>query len=193
MDPDGDVILVVASAHAIESFRIRVSSKVLSLASPVFSKLFSSHFREGLELRNSQGPTELLLDDDPEAMILLTGVLHYRRTVLKVQPSLELLCTVAELCDKYLCADAFRTHSDCWLRELYDSDITYRTRFEQARGHMASIATERLLVFASYFFERPLEFRKTSTRLALAITPAELQDPDMNSLYDRLPGDTKGA
>ena len=193
MDPGGDVILVVGAAEGKETFRVQVSSKILSLASPVFSNLFSPRFREGLELRNSPGPIELPLEDDPQAMILLSGVLHYRRTELELRPNLELLCTVADLCNKYQCADSISGHSDCWLQGLCENDVVYRTRFEQARSHMAGISTMRHLVFASYFLERPIEFRKTSTRLALAVTVVELQDPEMSALYDRLPGDMKGA
>lgn len=47
VDDDGDVDLLVGP----EETRLRVSSKVLTLASKVFSAMFSDRFKEGNALR----------------------------------------------------------------------------------------------------------------------------------------------
>lgn len=75
LDADGDVIL------AVEEQKFLVPSKILSLASPVFSKLLSPNFREGIELEKSKSscPTTISLhDDDPRAMKTILAILHYK-------------------------------------------------------------------------------------------------------------------
>jgi hypothetical protein len=47
IDPKGDVVLVVGTEDKVS---IRVSSKVLSIASKVFDRMFTGSFKEALEL-----------------------------------------------------------------------------------------------------------------------------------------------
>jgi hypothetical protein len=49
IDPDGDVLLQVGSSEP--KAHLLVSSKVLSLASPVFAVMLSPQFKEGISLR----------------------------------------------------------------------------------------------------------------------------------------------
>lgn len=53
IDPEGDIVLIVGQDD--NATDLRVSSKALSLASPVFGALFKPKFREGVEMR----PTHL--------------------------------------------------------------------------------------------------------------------------------------
>ena len=66
MDPEGDIILVLGDVG------LQVSSKVLSLASPVFKAMFGPHFAEGQGQASSTKIRRVKLhDDDVEAMKIL--------------------------------------------------------------------------------------------------------------------------
>lgn len=66
MDPEGDVLFVLGD------FEFRVSSKALSLASPVFKAMFGPNFAEGQGLALGKGIRRIEMhDDDPEAMNIL--------------------------------------------------------------------------------------------------------------------------
>ena len=82
-DSAGDLMLLVGPDKEL----IRTSSKVLSLASPVFASMLGTHFAEGQSLlekgsleNSAVSPTEVTLpDDDPEAMILFCDTIHYKK------------------------------------------------------------------------------------------------------------------
>ncbi|KAK4691001.1 hypothetical protein P7C71_g5911, partial [Lecanoromycetidae sp. Uapishka_2] len=62
--PKGDVIFVLSSSNSI--VHLRVSSRVLSLASPVFAAMFSPRW---YEVNESSSPRKIALpEDDPIAM-----------------------------------------------------------------------------------------------------------------------------
>ena len=69
IDPEGDVIFICGETE------LQVSSKVLSLASPVFNALFGPRFAEG-QLTPSKPIRIDLHDDDAESMRLMCAVLH---------------------------------------------------------------------------------------------------------------------
>ena len=93
IDPEGDAILVCGE------IKFQVSSKVLSLASPVFSALFSPRFAEG-QLPPSQPSRIELHDDDAESMRFMCAVLHHKSTCANAV-GLEGLERLAVLTDKY--------------------------------------------------------------------------------------------
>lgn len=75
-DPEGDLVLLVGS----EATPIRVSSRVLSLASPVFAAMLGPNFAEAQPLSDnvSREWTVSLPDDDLHAMQRLCRFLHSR-------------------------------------------------------------------------------------------------------------------
>ena len=87
VDLAGDLMLLVGPDKELI---IRASSKVLSLASPVFARMLCPHFAEGRSLskKGSLGKsavcsTEVTLpDDDPEAMVLFCDTVHGGRRSL---------------------------------------------------------------------------------------------------------------
>ena len=101
---------------------IRASSKVLSLASPVFARMLGPHFAEGQSLlekcslgNSAACPTEVTLpDDDPEAMILFCDTIHFTRYATR-DIAYPLLAKMASLSDKYDCSLALSSVSDIWL------------------------------------------------------------------------------
>ncbi|KAH6673377.1 hypothetical protein B0J14DRAFT_562842 [Halenospora varia] len=115
IDPDGDVLFVVGCDKL--TARLRVSSKVLSLASPVFAAMFSPRFKEGSSL-NSGCPYELPLpEDEPEAMTLLCNCLHFRTDHIPRSVEFSLLKALAILCDKYNVANAISAWNILWLQK----------------------------------------------------------------------------
>lgn len=117
-DPNGDVILLVGTGSPVS---IRVSSTILTLASPVFAAMLGSSFLEGrnLSTRGTE-PYELRLpDDDAETVILFCLVLHYQRKI-DDSISLSLFEKLALLCDKYDCANALSSWTKVWLHRFND-------------------------------------------------------------------------
>jgi len=77
IDPNGDTILEVSCPNGKTC--LHVSSKVLTLASPVFAKMFNSRFKEGLGNCSTSGKLPIPLpDDNAEAFIVLCNAIHYR-------------------------------------------------------------------------------------------------------------------
>lgn len=114
VDPHGDVFLLLGPS---ESLSLRVSSKALSLASPVFAALFSPRFSEGQPLSSSLEVRKVPLpEDDPDAMTQICYAIHFYRTVPRTLP-VPLLESVASLCDKYDLAIALAAWSELWLRD----------------------------------------------------------------------------
>ena len=118
VDPEGDLILAVGPDRT----PIRVSSKVLGLASPVFNKMLDSPFAEGrllskrASLRSSTVPPIQidLPEDDPEAMIMFCNTVHIKRQATP-DISLPLFERMASLSDKYDSSLALSSGSEVWL------------------------------------------------------------------------------
>lgn len=98
IDPDGDVIIAIGKSG------FQVSSKVLSLASPVFKALFGPNFAEGQFVIDNARLIELH-DDDPEALGIMCRLLHHQ-PVPPSPNSIEVLEKMAIIVDKYNCARA---------------------------------------------------------------------------------------
>lgn len=84
IDPDGDVYLCT------DKFKLLVSSKVLSVASPVFQKLFGPHFAEGSQVSSTRPGSVLLSEDNAEALVALCQILHYQFHKVEYDPPLNL-------------------------------------------------------------------------------------------------------
>lgn len=137
IDPDGDVLLAVGPSEDSHVLLL-VSSKVLSLASPVFRAMFGPYFKEGQALReekyvlsrpepipapltigcrNPAKPLQLPLpDDDLSGVTILCNYLHHRHLSLPKSPSLDLVVGVARVADKYDCTAILRPVVAAWMR-----------------------------------------------------------------------------
>ncbi|KXT02401.1 hypothetical protein AC578_7832 [Pseudocercospora eumusae] len=77
--PDGDVIFEVGDETRR---RLRVSSTILSMASPVFKTWLGPHFLEGQRSRDASNPVTIELPaDQPQAMSDMFNLLHFRRVL----------------------------------------------------------------------------------------------------------------
>ncbi|OIW32637.1 hypothetical protein CONLIGDRAFT_712920 [Coniochaeta ligniaria NRRL 30616] len=145
IDPDGDVCLRVRERgccclidHLEEvarlkdpnfeadddprSFSILVSSKVLSVASPVFKAMLCGNFKEGLELSQSKAlsvayPLELP-EDSAKSLYLLCKILHSNVADLPEQLDGCCLMFIARLADKFQCAPTLKYTGTLWLRDF---------------------------------------------------------------------------
>jgi len=114
VDPDGDHILLV------EANEILVSSKLLTLASPVFRRMLEGRFKEPGEPKESQftgSPFRLQLHETNfESMLLLCRLLHLQWVSQEV--SLESIKKLAELVDFYDCSRPFQFISPALIEPL---------------------------------------------------------------------------
>ncbi|KAJ5360748.1 hypothetical protein N7517_009939 [Penicillium concentricum] len=117
-DPDGDVIIVSEGESPDDTRRFLVSSKVLSLASPVFAKLFGPNFYEGTQMATCTCPELHLHDDDPAMMKEVPG----RDT--------ECIANLTIHGDKYDCVKALRPWVSTW---IHNFDVTPST---EEFGHL---------------------------------------------------------
>lgn len=120
-DPTGDIVLKLGSKD--EATLIRVHSKVLSLASPVFAAMLSPRFAEGKALeknkRTVDSPTTIdLPDDDPEAMSLICRILHFKEEAARrICYPVLIIRNLADICEKYDMSRALGPWSNIWMND----------------------------------------------------------------------------
>ncbi|KIW03324.1 uncharacterized protein PV09_05535 [Verruconis gallopava] len=101
-DRDGDVLLAVQpfQRNGSSLAQFQVSSKALSLGSPVFKAMFSGKFMENANSAAGLRAASLQ-DDDPEALMLLCNIAHLRFNMVPKKLSLDALFNLAVISDKY--------------------------------------------------------------------------------------------
>ncbi len=153
---------------------MRVSSRKVMLASPVFKAMLKHSFMEGTTLR-ATGKVEVPLpDDDPVAFALLMDIVH--DTKGRAAPVMDtlFLTKLAILVDKYRLQQYVATHSDEWVESL--------------RGEIPQTFTPELLhwLCISWVFRRPIEFNLV-TRIAERESLGGDLDTYSQALNDNLP------
>ena len=156
---DGDVVFMLA-----DEVTVRVSSVVLSYASPTFATMLGDKFEEGQDERSTSHPKRINLpDDDPEAMVSLCEMIHFRANhsdLLNGRPSPELsvrLLNLAILIDKYDCIDSLCLANDAILeRFVHCGPEAY-----------ASVEYTANLTAAAYLLRKQLYFALFTRRLVL--------------------------
>lgn len=119
IDPNGDVALLLTAD--LVPVRLIVSSKILSLASPVFAAMFSPHFREGRSL-SSTCLTEIPLPDDPPTAIrTIANILHFRHNLV-FAVGFDCIFNLALVADKYDLVHALGPWRQIWLDCLSSPD-----------------------------------------------------------------------
>ncbi|KAL6715639.1 hypothetical protein ACLMJK_006600 [Lecanora helva] len=130
-DPTGDLLLLVGPSVGLnpsQNGSIRVSSKVLSLASPVFATMMSPKFAEG----QNAGKNDWTIsppDDDPEAMSVICSVIHFVDVASEV--SFSILEKIATICDKYDFAKAIKGWSESALQPWKYTLGTDRNEYDE--------------------------------------------------------------
>ncbi|KAL4802464.1 hypothetical protein BDV18DRAFT_163867 [Aspergillus unguis] len=89
------------SEPALEPVRFQVSSKHLTLASPVFHNMLNNGWKEGMELREN-GTTEINTEGwDEEAFLLVLMIIHAKTDGVPLDRSPEQLAQIAVVVDYY--------------------------------------------------------------------------------------------
>lgn len=102
----------------ILSLHFLVSSKHMSLASPVFKSMLGPRFQEGSTLR-SKGKVEIPLPDDhPVAFGIVLDIIHCRLGKVPLKVDLDLLAHIAILVDKYQMVHVADVFIDIWTKAL---------------------------------------------------------------------------
>ena len=101
IDADGDLILILGAG------RLKVSSKILSLASNVFKAMFKQGFKEGNTMHNNIGALQYieLPDDDFHAITFMCRIIHHNPLRLS-KCSIDEITDLAIVADKYDCTAA---------------------------------------------------------------------------------------
>ncbi|EDP50765.1 conserved hypothetical protein [Aspergillus fumigatus A1163] len=139
-----------------DCFRIQVSAKHLTLASPIFKETLSGRWKEGLRLLK-EGSVEIPIRNwDLEAFLILMDILHCQTQNLPREICLELLAKIAVLADCYQCQTLVRFFAEIWIGHLRRK--TFPTIY--SRDSM-------LWVWVSWNFGQLFEFEK-STSIAIS-------------------------
>ncbi|KAH8889906.1 hypothetical protein GQ53DRAFT_184308 [Thozetella sp. PMI_491] len=93
---------------------IRLSSKHLTLASPVFKKMLQGPWSESAASSHTLHASEW----DVEALLILMNILHSRVRSVPRTISLEMLAKIAVLVDYYKCHEALELFVDLWIQNL---------------------------------------------------------------------------
>ncbi|KAJ6192209.1 hypothetical protein J3E72DRAFT_204462, partial [Bipolaris maydis] len=155
MDPVGQIILRLSGLCSEAKRDLRVSTNVLRLASPVFTKMLSTSFREGQRLISEELPVIELGDDEPDVMELILRVLHFQGNSTDHEMTSERLAQVALHCDKY---DLTRSLGP-WV-------ITW---FRNVSGISSDATAFGFQVLAAYMFGDRREFRDISRAAVLQL------------------------
>lgn len=125
IDASGDVIIELSSRTSTTKSHLLVSSKVLTLLSPVLGKIFEWEARartngeKGLTM-----PVIPLPDDDEQVFTIICRIAHHQMDNIPNTLTPKVLAKFAEICHKYDCVRSFTHSSFRWLQcdvEAYPS------------------------------------------------------------------------
>ena len=120
-DPDGDVVIKVPRKTECDDepaeIHMRVSSRHLSLASPVFKVLLNGKFQEACSFRDSGNVTISLPDDDPNVLETLFNIIHGRLRQVPPVYKRQWMCKLAVYVDKYELHEITSFFFKCWKNE----------------------------------------------------------------------------
>ncbi|KAI9040724.1 BTB/POZ domain-containing protein [Aspergillus affinis] len=164
-DPNGDVIFVVGEGMLEKERKFLVSSRVLSLASPVFAKLFSESFSEGIELKKGTCPELSLPEDDPQAMETIFRIAHFLKPEEVAPPMTEFPAKVAVHANKYDCMKVVAA----WLTKHL-----YHPRLRRRQDDLDAINFGHMLLSA-FLLQDPETFHALSALAQKSMTPGNLE------------------
>ncbi|KAK3652903.1 hypothetical protein LTR56_004851 [Elasticomyces elasticus] len=151
---DGDVILILRGRH------FRVSSGVLSLASPVFKTMLGPNFLEGQAPRSAGHPRQITLEDGFSLELLLALMHHFDLDRLRnldqglnAETPLDVAC-VAGAFDKYCCTPPLGMTVEALLRRsAQDAILTEKSPAGRFTIYAYSAASAYLIGSRSVFAE----------------------------------------
>ncbi|KAH1287596.1 hypothetical protein KXW56_001348 [Aspergillus fumigatus] len=105
--------------HSVSSLiGMRVSSRHLALASPVFMRMFNGNWHEAREIR-CEGIVVLIMDIwDVDITLILMNILHGYAPQVPRKVDLDTLAKIAVMVDYYQCRGAVEVFADIWVDGL---------------------------------------------------------------------------
>ena len=97
---------------------LRISSKVLRLASPVFVGMFSSYIQEKPDLLQCESPVRDLKDDDFQVTGITLDIHHGRSYIQRCDTSAVRLAQLAIHCSKYERIRALSPWVSPWCKDM---------------------------------------------------------------------------
>jgi hypothetical protein len=104
-------------AETPDTHHVRVSSKHMALASPVFKVMLGPNFREGVAL-HANGTVDIPLEDDYEAFIVLANIVHSKSWSVPLKVSHSTLVELTIIVDKYELRQVVHMFSTAWIAGL---------------------------------------------------------------------------
>lgn len=173
IDGDGDVVFELSSPKPADGkTHLLVSSKALSLVSPVLEKLFAwetpalqgkiSSASENLATlvpenrptRKSRTPLVIALpEDDTETFTLLCKITHHQMSGVPATLEPDSMAMFASMCHKYDCIKAVSHSSFRWLQAM------------AIENHNAGDLNK--LLFAAFVLDMPEAFERISAKILL--------------------------
>lgn len=180
-DEEGDMIFLLdtnSRSPKGQHHPLKVSSQVMSRASPVFQAMFNPRFT-GVADFSSTDPLEIHLeDDDCQATVWLCFGLHLQDLPEGRMP-LALLKRLAILVDKYDCARAMQPWSRSWLIDWSES-ISHTDYWALLwisyvlRDHQAFSKASEQLIYWEKVADLPFD-EKSDDTIGLSLLPSGLE------------------
>lgn len=118
-------------------------------------------------------PEVNLREDDPTAMGILLGVLHFRKSSEAISMDAQSLATLSIHCDKYDCFKALRPWVFAWFRNFQSRQSV------EDYGH---------LLLAAHFFRSTEHFSGMIKRAQLHLPPGFSAKWETSDILNMLPG-----
>ncbi|CAD6454377.1 333f7997-631a-4504-8fdd-147850c0ad40 [Sclerotinia trifoliorum] len=170
-DPDGDLLILLgpttppisqtgeSTLHERNSTwdydsRVLVSSKRMSLASPVFKIMLEGSFKESLELKTLGRLTLPLPEDDPVAMRILIDVIHGHSKYIPKVVHIHAFARFAILADYYQCSAVAEACVNLWKQKIVELSLWKRSETRLA-----------CWIFITWVFNLSVEFKDATARI----------------------------
>ncbi|KAF9889838.1 hypothetical protein FE257_006928 [Aspergillus nanangensis] len=141
-------------------YRIQVSAKHLTLASPVFRNTLRGGRKESVTLFQT-GSVEIHTTGwDIEAFVILLQLIHCQANDIVKEVSFELLAKITVIADYYECKEVVRLFLEVWIPNLPNIPTTY------CRDLM-------LWLWISWVFRLSIQFHK-ATSIAMSQSPGRI-------------------
>lgn len=178
IDGDGDVVFELSSPKPGDGkTHLVVSSKALSLVSPVLAKIFAweTQARQDKILSASESPAPLvpenrptsksrtppviaLPEDDPETFTLLCKITHHQMSGVPATLAPNSIAMFASMCHKCDCIEAVSHSSFRWFQAIIIKNLTIKS-------HNAGDLNK--VLFAAFVLDMPEAFERISAKILL--------------------------